>query len=107
MAIRSGQSWQTMGTVLDDLSKSARTHEKTFSKKKSAVWVNHRNWNTLEVPVIKQVSKMHMQVYSGLSPKKPFKKPNLGESQMKAVFQATLLLLCFKISCATSPAREK
>jgi hypothetical protein len=69
--------------------------------------VIHKNWNTLEVPVIKQVSKMHMQVYSGLSPKKPFKKPNLGESQMKVVFQATLLLLCFKISCATSPAHEK
>jgi hypothetical protein len=31
------------GTVLDDLSKSARAHEKTFSKNKSAVWVNHRN----------------------------------------------------------------
>jgi hypothetical protein len=31
----------------------------------------------------------------------------IGESQMKAVFQATLLLLGFKISCATSPAREK
>jgi hypothetical protein len=75
------------GTVLDDLSKSAPAHEKTFSKNKSAVWVNHRNWNTLEVPVIKQVSKMHMQVYSGLSPKKPFKKPNLGDSQMKAVFR--------------------
>jgi hypothetical protein len=43
---------------------------------------------------IKQVSKMPMQVYSCLSPKNTFKKPNLGESQMKTFFfLATLLLL--------------
>jgi hypothetical protein len=50
---------------------------------------------------------MHMQVYSGLSPKKTFKKPNLGEPQIKAVFQATLLLLRFKISCARPGERRR
>jgi hypothetical protein len=38
MGKRSGQ----LGTVLDDLSKSASRTRKTFSKNKSAVWVNHR-----------------------------------------------------------------
>jgi hypothetical protein len=38
---------------------------------------------------------LHMQVYSGLSPKKLFKKPNLGESQMKAVFSGNSAAVVF------------
>jgi hypothetical protein len=61
------------------------------------MWVNHKMEHTaLEDSCLKQVSKRHMQVYSGLSPKNPFKKPNFRESHMKAFFLATLLLLCCK-----------
>jgi hypothetical protein len=47
---------------------------------------------------------LHMQVYSGLSPKKLFKKPNLGESQMKTVFSSCSVVV---VMTRDSRAREK
>jgi hypothetical protein len=47
---------------------------------------------------------LHMQVYSGLSPKKLFKKPNLREFQMKTVFSSYSVVV---VMTHNSRAREK
>jgi hypothetical protein len=36
-----------------------------------------------------------MHVYSGLSPKKTFKKPNIGESQVKGSFSGNSVFVLF------------
>jgi hypothetical protein len=88
MGKRSGQ----LDTVLDDLSKSASRTRKTFSKNKSAVWVNHRigiHWKYLSS------SRSPSPVYAGIflllikTASKPPK--DRGDSQIKAFFLATLL----------------
>jgi hypothetical protein len=52
---------------------------------KSAVWVNKFE-HTGSTCHQAGPQALHMQVYLGLSPKKLFQKPNLGEFQMKTVF---------------------
>jgi hypothetical protein len=50
------------------------------------MWMNHTlHWKT---PVHQAGLQDAMQVYTGLSPKKTLKKPNLGESLMKTVFSS-------------------
>jgi hypothetical protein len=77
IAIRNGQSWQTIDTVWTNWVNQLHAHEKTFLKNKSAVWVNP----TLEVPVFKHVSKL-ANVYT-ICPSNTATNPNLSWSALR------------------------